>query len=94
MAFGKTVFGQMTFRSNGLSVKWSFGQMVFGQKAFGQMVFRSLDVRSKTFGEVIQNRQGLSNDIKRFLEHIFKKSALLKSLCRPSVRPSPISQPL
>jgi hypothetical protein len=36
------------------------------------------------------------------LEHIFKKSALLKSLCRPSVRPSvclsvrlsPISQPL
>jgi hypothetical protein len=42
----KLQFGQMNFRSNGLSVKWCsakwrsvnrlFTQMVFGQKAFGQ----------------------------------------------------------
>jgi hypothetical protein len=28
MEFGQTVFGQMVFRSNGVSVKWPFGQKI------------------------------------------------------------------
>jgi hypothetical protein len=57
--FGQTVFGQMVFRSNGLSVKccsvkrwsvkWCFGQMAFGQKNSVKLLF----------GKVIQNPRTL-----------------------------------
>jgi hypothetical protein len=42
--------------------------------------------------ELVSSRKKIDYQI--LLEHIFKKSALLKSLCRPSVRPWAISQPL
>jgi hypothetical protein len=49
MAFGQTVFGQMVFQSNSVSVKWCpvkqplikwcFGQKMFGQKFSAKLFF-------------------------------------------------------
>jgi hypothetical protein len=54
--FGQKAFGQMVFRSNGLSVKrcpakWRSINRLFGQKTFGQKKSVKL-----IFGKVIQNR--------------------------------------
>jgi hypothetical protein len=51
--FGKMNFRLNGVRSNGISVKWPFSQMVFGQMALVQPTFPPKGVWSKKFGEMI-----------------------------------------